>query len=217
MGALDGFTLPKTGKHYKPRQGAYVEYQKVQEIIKKEDPFWGLLIETVFTFGLRIHECIGKPPFDAKPGLRPCDIDSVQATAIGLDAPHTIRIYRKRGKFTILPMEREIYSKLQKHIKKEKIGMNDRIFPRHRTTCYQHLSRHGFCVNDKYPIGCHALRRGFGVDYLNNGGDIQDLQQIYDHEKMAQTFEYVGGNRKRAFNNLAKFHRERGSGGGLAT
>ena len=211
-----GFALPRRHKAYKPRQGAYVEYDKIQEIIKKEDPFWSLLIEVVFTFGLRIHEAIGKPPYKDKPGLRPCDIDSVKSAAIGLEAAHNLRIYRKRGKFTVLPMEQEIYTKIQAHIKKEKIGMNDRIFPRYRTTCYQHLSRHGFCVNDKYPIGCHALRRSMGVDYLNNGGDVQDLQQIYDHEKLGQTFEYVGGNRKRAFNNLSKFHRERSNGGGVA-
>ncbi len=198
-------------KKGRPRAGAYVTAEKLDEIIqseseKRDGKMWALLIKMMSQRGLRITEVIGKYEKGEwiKPGIRPVDIDSDKAKAKLWGCKHTIRFWRKRGKFKILPLTDSLYSELQALIKANKVGPEERIFPRHRITAYQHLSRYGKCVDTRYRIGNHAMRRSYGKEFRKMGGKMEDLQKIYSHEKMAQTFEYIGEDDDTAMSNLAK-------------
>ena len=195
--------LPKKKKGYKPRSSAYITPATIEHIIKSEPPRHALCIKTLFSLGLRASEVIGKyGEYDSRPGIRPVDIDAELHPEWGCD--HTIRVWRKRGKFKILPLRTDLYNDVKAHIKEYKIGKEERIFPYHRTTVYGWLSKYGRCVDTRYRIGIHVLRRSFGKNYLRRGGSPVDLQKIYSHEKLQQTFDYIGEDESTAMSNFAK-------------
>ncbi len=198
--------LPKRNKSYKPRTGAYIPYEKVQEILASEpSEEYRLLFETMFRRGFRVSEVVGN---DHIPGIRPIDIDPVKAKEVGYDCEHTVRVWRKRSKFEILPLPDDLYTKLMKWVKRYHIAKEERIFPKDRTTVYDRLSKYGYTIDGKRKIGCHVLRRSFGVWARASGMQIEDLQKIYSHENLAQTMQYIGVDKTRAFNNLAGFDKK---------
>lgn len=40
--------------------------------------------------------------------------------------------------------------------------------------------------------GFHSFRRGFGTEFIRNGGDISTLQKIYRHSDVSTTISYLG-------------------------
>lgn len=202
-------TKSKSHKPYRPRVGAYIPHEQVQEIIEaQDDPLYGTLFSGMYGLGLRVSEAVGDDtPGHEKPGIRPIDIDPVKPEDIGLECNHTIRIWRKRGKFEILPLSDSLYETLTSYIKESKFKGEERIFPRDRTTVYQHLAKYGKTVDGRFNIGCHVLRRSAGVYWRSQGMPIEDIQQVYSHENMAQTMQYIGLDKRRAFNNFARFNK----------
>lgn len=202
-------------KAYRPRVGAYIAHDKVLEIIAAEterDPIYGLAVETVYTLGLRVSELVGdKTPGHEKPGIRFIDIDSISATEIGLDCNHTIRIWRKRGKFEVLPLPDDLFQKLLKRVQ-DITGMRQwgeqRLFPMDRTTFYQHLKKYGRTIDGRFKIGCHVLRRSAGVHWRAEGLPMEAIQKIYSHETLAQTFQYIGLDKREAFNAFARWSKK---------
>ena len=197
----------KEHKPYRPRVGAYIPHEQVQEIIEaQDDPIYKALFETMYGLGLRVSEAVGDDAIGhEKPGIRPCDIDPVKSSDVGLECKHTIRIWRKRGKFEILPLPDRLFKSLSAY--SESFKTEDRIFPRDRTTVYQHLAKYGRTVDGRFKIGCHVLRRSAGVYWRSQGMPIEDIQQVYSHENMAQTMQYIGLDKRRAFNNFARFNK----------
>lgn len=198
-----------THKAYRPRVGAYIPHEQVQEIIQDQaDEIYSVLFQTMYGLGLRVSEAVGDDtPGHEKPGIRPCDIDPVRPSDIGLECDHTIRIWRKRAKFEILPLSDDLHSRLRKYIKENSFSNEARIFPRDRTTVYEHLAKYGRTVDGRFNIGCHVLRRSAGVYWRSQGMPIEDIQQVYSHENMAQTMQYIGLDKRRAFNNFARFNK----------
>ena len=123
------------------------------------------------------------------------------------DCSHTVRIWRKRGKFEILPVKDQLYEEIQAYVKEWKIGKEERLFPYTRGGVYQWLSKYGRCVDTRYMIGIHVLRRSFGKHYRARGGKIEDLQQIYSHERPQQTLDYIGEDKSTAMSNFAKMEK----------
>ena len=196
-------------KSYRPRVGAYIPHEQVQEIIQDQaDEIYSVLFQTMYALGLRVSEAVGDDtPGHEKPGIRPIDIDPVRSADIGLECDHTIRIWRKRAKFEILPLSDSLHARLRKYVKENSIPSEERMFPRDRTTVYQHLSKYGRTVDGRFKIGCHVLRRSAGVYWRSQGMPIEDIQQVYSHENMAQTMQYIGLDKRRAFNNFARFNK----------
>lgn len=185
----------KQKKSYKPRTTAYITDEKVQEIIaserKAQNTRQAACIETIYNLATRASEVIGKHGFyKERPGIRPIDIDAELHPEWGCE--HTIRIWRKRGKFEIMPLTWKLFDLLTEQIKLWKVKPEERIFPYHRTTVYGWLRKYGFCVDSRYPIGIHTLRRSLGKEYRRRGGEIEKLQKLYSHENMAQTMKYIG-------------------------
>lgn len=52
--------------------------------------------------------------------------------------------------------------------------------------------------------GYHSFRRGFGTEFVRNGGNIFQLQELYGHEEITTTRDYVGLDDK----DLRKAHAE---------
>lgn len=184
----------------KQMYGDYITYDRFQEIVAQEPKqIYKLLFSTIWHLGLRVSEALA---------LRPMDIDPVKPKDIGVDCDHTIRIWRKRGKFEILPLDSNLALWLLSYAELKKIAPDGKIFPRNRTTVYQRLSEHyGYTVGGKKKVHPHALRRGFGVWYRSQGGQLEDLQRVYSHTQLAMTLHYVGVDNTRAFNNLSAFYR----------
>ena len=176
-------------KNYKPRSSAYITPEKANEIIAQEMEAYGLrwatLIKILVKRGLRCSEAIGG---GWKPGIRVCDIDQDKIP----EAKHTFRIWRKRGKFKVMSLRDDIYDDIMKLVNEFKIKPTERIFFWHRTSVYGHLRKYGYCVDERYPIGVHTMRRTYGKDYLRKGGKLSSLQQHYSHAKPGQTLDYVG-------------------------
>ena len=202
-GAISSKVLPKKKKGYKPRSSAYITPDKVQEIIGSEPPRHALCIKILFSLGLRASEVIGKyGEYEKRPGIRPIDIDAELHADWGCN--HTIRVWRKRGKFKVLPLKDQLYDELKAQIKEYNIKPEERIFSYHRTAVYGWLSKYGRCVDTRYRIGIHTLRRSFGKNYRARGGKMEDLQKIYSHENMQQTMQYIGEDESTAMSNFAK-------------
>ena len=196
-------------KAYRPRVGAYIPHEQVQEIIEaQDDGLYRHLFETMYGLGLRVSEAVGDDtPGHEKPGIRPCDIDPVKPSDVGLECKHVIRIWRKRGKFEILPLPDKLFRSLAEYAKVSQCENESRLFARDRTTVYQHLAKYGRTVDGRFKIGCHVLRRSAGVYWRSQGMPIEDIQQVYSHENMAQTMQYIGLDKRRAFNNFARFNK----------
>ena len=202
-GAISSKTLPKKKKGYRPRSSAYITPDKIKEIIQSEPPRHALCIKVLFSLGLRASEVIGKyGEYEARPGIRPIDIDAELHPEWG--CKHTVRVWRKRGKFKILPLKDELFDALQAQIKEYKIKPEERIFSYGRTAVYGWLTKYGRCVDTRYKIGIHTLRRSFGKHYRARGGKMEDLQKIYSHENMQQTMQYIGEDESTAMSNFAK-------------
>lgn len=182
----------------KQMYGDFITYDRFKEIVAEEPKqVYKLLFSTIWHLGLRVSEALS---------LRPMDIDAVKPSDIGVNCDHTIRVWRKRGKFEILPLNPDMALWLLSYAECKKIAPEARIFNRNRTTVYQRLTKYGYTVGGKKKVHPHALRRGFGVWYRANGGALEDLQRIYSHTALAMTLHYVGVDNTRAFNNLAAFY-----------
>ncbi len=178
--------------------GDYITFEKFSQIVRDEpEQRYKLLFSTIWYLGLRVSEALS---------LRPCDIDPVKPSELGYSCNHVIRVWRKRGKFEILPLDDDLHLWLLSYVEVFKIEPEDRIFQRNRTTVYQRLTKYGYTVGGKKKIHPHALRRGFGIWYRANGGALEDLQLVYSHTALAMTLHYIGLDKTRAFNNLAGFY-----------
>lgn len=174
---------------------------------KESKQVYKLLFTTIWYLGLRVSEALS---------LRPCDIDAVKPSELGYSCQHTVRIWRKRGKFEILPLDDDLHLWLMSYVCSKKVEPEARIFPRDRTTVYQRLIQYGFTVGGKKRIHPHALRRGFGIWYRANGGALEDLQQVYSHTSLGMTLHYIGIDKSRAFNNLSRFYQSLNQNGAPA-
>ena len=223
--------MPKTRKPV----ADYITFEQYQKMLKNEpDPRMRLCYRYIWTFMLRVSEAVGQAPHEVEaikrlrkkaekiplkrfkvrmrlwngplPGLRPCDIDAVSPTEAGLKAKHTLRVYRKMGKFEILPFnDLQLFKDTKLLIGGYGVNEEDRIFPYYRSDVLSAMQKHGYTVGGQTRIHPHALRRGGGV-YMRNKGKLQieDLQAVYSHSNLAQTLAYIGIDKSHALNRFAQ-------------
>ena len=215
--------MPKTRKPV----ADYITFEQYQKMLKDEpDPRMRLCYRYIWTFMLRVSEAVGQAPSDveqiqryrkenkttrkiwhgALPGIRPVDIDAITAKEAGLNSKHTLRVYRKMGKFEILPFnDDKLFNDTATYIGGYGISKSDRLFPYFRSAVLFAMQKHGFTVGGQTRIHPHALRRGGGV-YLRSTGklDIEELQAVYSHQNLSQTLAYIGIDKRKAFNRFAQ-------------
>lgn len=211
--------MPKTRKPV----ADYITYSQFQQMVKEEpDQMWKLLYRYMWAFMLRVSEVVGQDTHDVKaikayrkennanpkklkwqgpiPGIRPCDIT---------DAPQNklLRVYRKHGKFDMLPFPKSdptLWADSVKYYVDKGLKPEQRLFPRSRRTVLTKMQLYGKTVGGQTAIHPHALRRGGGINFRDKGGKIEVLQVVYNHEKMSQTFDYLGRDKKAALEEFAK-------------
>lgn len=222
--------MPKTSKAV----ADYVTETQFNQMVENEsDPMYRLIYRIMWRFMLRVSEVVGQSESDVKqilryrklhkskkknqkwlgplPGIRLEDIDAVSPKDAGLECKHTLRVFRKMGKFEILPFnDDKLYKDLMGWVFKDrqlgdKFSMQVRCFPVSRQEVLQHMNKHGLTVGGQTKIHPHALRRGGGV-YLREvkGLAIEDLQNVYSHSSMTQTLNYIGRDKKASLNRFAK-------------
>lgn len=209
--------MPKTRKPV----ADYVTFQQYQDMLKRErDPLMRLAYRYMWTFLLRVSEVVGQSRGDVRqikryrtenkakkerfkwgaplPGIRPVDIDAVQLPF----AKHSLRVYRKHGKFEILPFtDEKLYEDTIKLLPEIP---DDRIMPYARQEVLLAMQAYGHTLGGQTLIHPHALRRGAGIHFRSNGGRIEVLQAVYSHEQLAQTLHYIGIDRTEAFKEFAE-------------
>ena len=91
-------------------------------------------------------------------------------------------------------------------MKEENTSSDEIIFKRDRTTLYDRLASYGYTVGKRKKIGPDAVRRGFGICYLAEGGHINELQKIYGHSTIELTQRYLEIDGRDAVKNLSSAH-----------
>lgn len=216
--------MPKTRKPV----ADYITFEQYQKMLKAEpDPRMRLCYRYIWTFMLRVSEAVGQAPSDVDmikryrkeadakksrlkwngpiPGIRPSDIDAVSPKDAGFKSTHTLRIYRKHGKFEILPFnDQELFQETNRIVLKHYVEDDQRIFPYYRGDVLSSMQKHGLTVGGQTKIHPHALRRGGGVHMRSTGKmELEDLQAVYSHTNLSQTLAYIGIDRRTAFNRFA--------------
>jgi integrase len=138
------------------------------------------------------------------PGIRPMDIDAVKGKDVGLKCKHTIRLWRKGGKYNILPLSDDLHAELVTYARKKKITSENKIFAVSRHDAYGRLSKYGYTVGGRKKVHPHALRRGFGVSARANGTPMEVLQHVYNHSQLYMTQRYIGLDKTEALNKWAE-------------
>lgn len=142
----------------------------------------------------------------ASPGIRVCDIDSVTASSQRLQSKHTLSIYRKMGKFEVLPFnDEQLYRDCMNYIKKAGLKGQDRLFPVWRQAVLWKMNQYGNTVGGMTKIHPHSLRRAGGIyarDVLQL--PIEVIQVGMSHESPSQTMAYLTRDKSEAMNAWAK-------------
>lgn len=177
-------------KRYEPRSSAYVPVSTLIEIEKQEPPRQALLMELMRRRGFRLSDIIGiAKKYNVFHGLRPIDIDAVPLKG----SKHSVRLLRKKGIFAVKTLPDDLYARLQAQIKEYGTKPAERIFPYHRTTVWHWYNKYGLkCVDERYNLSPHCVRRSFGKDYIAKGGSLVSLQKHFSHRRLGQTLEYLG-------------------------
>lgn len=177
-------------KRYQPRSSAYVPIQTLIAIEKQEPPRHALLMRIMRIRGCRLSDLIGiVHKYDLFHGLRPCDIDVVKKPY----AKHTMTLIRKKEKFKVMTLPDSIYAELQKQIEEYGIKPTERIFPYERSTVWRWYNKYGLkCIDERYNLSPHCVRRSYAHDYVQKGGSVASLQKHLSHTRPGQTYDYLG-------------------------
>ena len=176
--------IPKPRHKYEQKEGFSLE--EVQELLKaaKRTYYPELnvaLIQTLYDTGIRAGELCS---------LKLTDIDYLQ---------HTIIVEGKTGKRTC-PIGRTALRKLKRYIKQKRraapsireVFVNRKGKPLSSLYVTQKVKRLASSAGiNKTYTGPHALRHGFAVQYLRNGGDVMYLKEVLGHKDIAMTQRYV--------------------------
>lgn len=193
------------GYGYLLAHGDYVTYDQFTNIIQAEKiELFRLLYKTIWYLGLRLNEVLVVRPMDIN---APKDSARLQKQGVTPGAD-TIKITRPHRHQRILPLPKWLKQEILDYVRSANIKDDERIFGRHRTTVFQHLSSYGYSIGGKTKIGPETLRRGFGIWYLSKGGHIEDLKVIYDQSQITLTQNYLAIDGRAAMVNLLKFHQE---------
>ena len=161
------------GYGYLLAKGDYITPEKFQTILESEKkPMYRIIYKLIWHLGLKNGEILK---------IRPCDIDAVAPERFDMDTgTHTLRVFRKKHS-RALPLPKWLMNEILEFVKEENTSSDEIIFKRDRTTLYDRLASYGYTVGKRKKIGPDAVRRGFGICYLAEGGHINELQKIYGH------------------------------------
>lgn len=111
----------------------------------------------------------------------------------------------KTGKMQNFKMNKEFKAEVDKYVQRFNLGKYEYMFmgqktvvdgkpyalPINRQQGHRIVSRAGKAIGIQFVFGLHSLRKTFGYQYINNGGQILTLMKMYNHDSPDVTLRYV--------------------------
>lgn len=111
----------------------------------------------------------------------------------------------KTGKMQNFKMNKELKAEVDKYVERFNLGRYEYMFmgqktmvngkpyalPINRQQGHRIVSRAGKAIGIQFVFGLHSLRKTFGYQYINNGGQILTLMKMYNHDSPDVTLRYV--------------------------
>jgi integrase len=111
----------------------------------------------------------------------------------------------KTGKMQNFKMNKDLKAEVDKYVNTFNLGRYEYMFlgqkkivdgkpyslPINRQQGHRIVSRAGKAIGIQFVFGLHSLRKTFGYQYINNGGQILTLMKMYNHDSPDVTLRYV--------------------------
>jgi len=111
----------------------------------------------------------------------------------------------KTGKMQNFKMNKDLKAEVDKYVNTFNLGRYEYMFlgqkkivdgkpyslPINRQQGHRIVSRAGRAIGIQFVFGLHSLRKTFGYQYINNGGQILTLMKMYNHDSPDVTLRYV--------------------------
>ena len=130
--------------------------------------------------------------------------DLLQLRVIDLNGYVSIK-ENKTGKMQNFKMNKEFQKEVDAYVKRWELSKYDYMFlgqkkivngqkynlPINRQQGHRIVSRAGDEIGIKFVFGLHSLRKTFGYQYINRGGNVLTLMKMYNHDSPDVTLRYV--------------------------
>ncbi|PYE53302.1 tyrosine-type recombinase/integrase [Deinococcus yavapaiensis] len=135
-------------------------------------------------------------PYFFDSGVRASELAALDLTDVKPEGYVVVR-HGKGGKSRAVPVERGTIKAIRLYVttERDEDAPHRTLFlangePMARATLDKLLDR--LCrLADLPRLSAHAFRRGFGVQYLRNGGDVFTLQRIFGHTSLEMSNRYA--------------------------
>ena len=111
----------------------------------------------------------------------------------------------KTGKMQNFKMNKDFKAEVDKYVQRWNLGRYDYMFlgqkkvvygkayiyPINRQQGHRIVSRAGKAIGINFVFGLHSLRKTFGYQFVNNGGNVLTLMKMYNHDSPDVTLRYV--------------------------
>ena len=111
----------------------------------------------------------------------------------------------KTGKMQNFKMNKDFKAEVDKYVTTFNLGRYEYMFmgqktvvdgkpyalPINRQQGHRIVSQAGKAIGIQFVFGLHSLRKTFGYQYINNGGQILTLMKMYNHDSPDVTLRYV--------------------------
>ena len=167
-----------------------------KELTKKEHEFWEktkyrdkAILLIFLTYGLRLSE-----------------LQQLNLTSFNFGRGE-FKIYRKRGKESIMPLNKSVGDAVKTYIDKERIGeerldenskdalflslQNRRMTDRQIRELVKKYTSYGLKTSHKAGYSPHKLRATAATSLIGRGNSIFDVQALLDHEQVTTTQLYA--------------------------
>lgn len=156
------------------REPIFLSHEEVKALVDSADGERDrLLITALYTTGVRVSEVIA---------IAVKDID----TEKGL-----IKVFGKGAKERYVILFPELGERMNKYIKMQKLGSEDRIFPLTPRAVQYIIKSCSKKAGIKKKITPHKLRHTFATHLLHRGVDIRAVQKLLGHESLSITEIYT--------------------------
>lgn len=130
--------------------------------------------------------------------------DLLQLRVIDLNGYVSIK-ENKTGKMQNFKMNKEFQKEVEAYVERWQLSKYDYMFlgqkkivngqkynlPINRQQGHRIVSRAGDEIGIKFVFGLHSLRKTFGYQYINRGGNVLTLMKMYNHDSPDVTLRYV--------------------------
>jgi integrase/recombinase XerC len=202
----DKVPAPKVGQRL-PSNVKKSEIKRLFELIPFEDGFQGmrnrLLLEILYATGIRRGEAI-----------------QLLTSDVNLEKGQLL-IKGKGGKDRLVPLSRELTTKIEKYMTARKdiikdppaeLFVTDKGKPFYPKLAYRIVKKYLSMVSTNENLGPHALRHSFATHLSENGADLNAVKALLGHSSLASTQIYTHNSIERLREVYKQAHPSAGEG-----